>query len=94
MVFQAASGPWCMPIFLEVCGGTGARRGEVLALRWSYIKDGRATIAQSLTQTKEVLEFKGTKERKAADDQDTGVDAGGDGTAPPASGRVPPTVWS
>src|SRR5258707_5744949 len=40
---------------------TGARRGEVLALRWSDIQDGRAIIARSLTQTKHVLEFKGTK---------------------------------
>ena len=30
----------------------GARRGEVLALRWSDIREGRATIARSLTQTK------------------------------------------
>jgi integrase len=61
MVFQAASGPWCMPIFLEVCAGTGARRGEVLALSWPDIQDGRATFARSLTQTKQGLMFKGTK---------------------------------
>jgi integrase len=41
--------------------GLGARRGEVLALRWSDLVDGRALIARSLTQTKDVLEFKGTK---------------------------------
>jgi integrase len=33
----------------------------VLALRWSDIQDGRAMVARSLTQTREVLEFKGTK---------------------------------
>jgi integrase len=60
MVFEAASGP-CMPVFLEVSAALGARRGEVLALRWADIQDGRATIARSLTQTKQVLEFKGTK---------------------------------
>jgi integrase len=38
-----------------------ARRGEVLALRWSDIVDGRAIIARSLTQTRSVLQFKGTK---------------------------------
>jgi integrase len=61
MVFEAASGPWCMAAFLEVAAALGARRGEVLALRWSDIQDGRVTIARSLTQTKQVLEFKGTK---------------------------------
>jgi integrase len=61
MVIEAASGPWCMAAFLEVAAALGARRGEVLALRWSDIQDGRATIARSLTQTKQVLEFKGTK---------------------------------
>lgn len=57
----AASGPWCLATFLEVCAGTGARRGEVLALRWSDIEDGRAVIARSLTQTKSVLEVKSVK---------------------------------
>lgn len=61
MVVAAATGPWCLATFLDVSAGTGARRGEVLALRWSDIKDGRAVIARSLTQTKQVLEFKGTK---------------------------------
>jgi integrase len=63
-VIEAASGPWCMAAFLEVSAALGARRGEVLALRWSDIQDGRATIARSLTQTKEVLEFKGTKSER------------------------------
>lgn len=61
MVFDAASGPWRLAAFLEVAGALGARRGEVLALRWSDIRDGRATIGRSLTQTKQVLDFKGTK---------------------------------
>jgi integrase len=63
-VIEAASGPWCMAAFLEVSAALGARRGEVLALRWSDIQDGRATIARSLTQTKQVLEFKGTKSER------------------------------
>jgi integrase len=41
--------------------GLGARRGEVLALRWSDIVDGRAVIARSLSQANGKLEFKGTK---------------------------------
>ncbi|MCL5744513.1 MAG: site-specific integrase [Acidobacteria bacterium] len=60
---EAASGPWCISLFLEMAVGLGARRGEVLALRWSDIVDGRALISRSLTQaqTKGSLKFKGTK---------------------------------
>lgn len=61
ILIEAATGPWCIALFLEMAVGLGARRGEVLALRWSDIVDGRASIARSLTQTKNVLEFKGTK---------------------------------
>src|SRR5467141_65137 len=61
LIYQSASGPWCLPVFLEVSAATGARRGEVLALRWSDIQDGRAVIARSLTQTRQVLEFKDPK---------------------------------
>jgi integrase len=63
-VFEVASGPWCIAAFLEVTDALGARRGEVLALRWSDIRDGRATIARSLTQTKQGLEFKATKSER------------------------------
>jgi integrase len=61
VLIEAASGPWCMALFLEMAAGLGVRRGEVLALRWSDIVDGRASITRSLTQTKAVLEFKCTK---------------------------------
>lgn len=61
ILIAAASGPWCRALFLEMAVGLGARRGEVLALRWSDIVDGRAMIARSLTQTRDVLEFKVTK---------------------------------
>lgn len=61
LVFAAATTPWCVAMFLELCAATGARRGEVLALRWSDIQNGRALITRSLTQTRQVLEFKGTK---------------------------------
>jgi integrase len=67
LVFASATGPWCITIFLEVAAATGARRGEVLALRWSDIQDGRATITRSLTQTRKVLEFKGTKTERPRD---------------------------
>lgn len=61
MAFKAPSALWCMGAFLEVTAAIGARRGEVLALSWPDIQDGRATIGRSLTQTKQVLDFKGTK---------------------------------
>jgi integrase len=61
LVFASATGPWCLATFLEVAAATGARRGEVLALCWSDMQDGRAIITRSLTQTRQVLEFKGTK---------------------------------
>lgn len=61
LLIQAASGPWCLSIFLEMDAATGARRGEVLALRWSDIEAGRVTISRSLCQTKSGVEFKGTK---------------------------------
>lgn len=63
-LIAAASGPWCMAMFLDAAAALGARRGEVLALRWSDMKDGRFTISRSLTQTKNGLEFKGTKSEK------------------------------
>src|ERR1019366_6873177 len=31
---KCATGPWCLPVFLDVAAATGARRGEVLARRW------------------------------------------------------------
>jgi len=40
LLIQSATGPWCLPTLLEVAAATGARRGEVLALRWSDIQDG------------------------------------------------------
>src|SRR5260370_4766282 len=63
--FTRATGPWCLPMLLEMSAATGARRGEVLALRWSDIQEGRQLlITRSLTQTRQVLQFKGTKTEK------------------------------
>jgi integrase len=62
LLVAVGGGPWCMSMFLEMAVGLGARRGEVLALRWSDIVNGRATITRSLSQTKtEGLTFKPTK---------------------------------
>jgi integrase len=41
--------------------GTGARRGELLALRWSDIAGRSVTIDRSLEQTKDGLRFKAPK---------------------------------
>ncbi|HUA59308.1 MAG TPA: tyrosine-type recombinase/integrase [Verrucomicrobiae bacterium] len=60
-LIAAATGPWCITPLLTVCAALGARRGEVLALRWRDILEGRATIARSLTQVKNVVSFKDTK---------------------------------
>jgi integrase len=58
---QCATGPWCLPVFLEVAAATGARRGEVLALRWSDVKGMIVFIDRSLCQTRDGLVFKSTK---------------------------------
>jgi integrase len=65
LLIKSATGPWCLPILLEVAAATGARRGEVLAVRWSDFQDRREmVITRSLTQTRRGLEFKGTKTEK------------------------------
>ena len=64
---DCAVGPWCLGAFLEMCRATGARRGEVLALRWSDIRSERAFIDRSLCQTRAGLVFKGTKTERPRD---------------------------
>ncbi len=50
LLTRTAMGPWCLATLLEVAAATGARRGEVMAFRWSDIKDGReVVITRSLT---------------------------------------------
>lgn len=63
-VLESASGPWCMRTYLQIAAASGCRRGELLALRWSDLADGGVIIARSLTQTRDLLEFKGTKTEK------------------------------
>ncbi len=63
-VLESASGPWCMRTYLQTAAASGCRRGELLALRWSDLVDGGVMIARSLTQTRDLLEFKGTKTEK------------------------------
>jgi integrase len=64
LVIEAAVSTWGMAAFLELDASTGARRGELLALRWSDIADSTILIGRSLCQTKAGLEFKGTKTGK------------------------------
>jgi integrase len=61
MAIESATSGWCLRTYLEMVAATGCRRGEMLALRWSDIQEGRAMIARSLTQTRALLEFKCTK---------------------------------
>lgn len=60
LLIEAATG-WCLPAFLELSAATGARRGELLGLRWSDIQDGAVAIVRSLSQTRAGLSFKETK---------------------------------
>jgi integrase len=62
LLIDSATGPWCIQTYLKVEAALGARRGEVLALRWPDIEEGRVTIARSLSQTRDGLVFKSTKE--------------------------------
>ncbi len=65
LLLEASATHWALPIMLELSAATGARRGEVMALRWADIVDGRAFITRSLTQTKTGLTFKRPKNEKA-----------------------------
>jgi integrase len=49
---DSAKGVWCLPVFLELSAATGARRGEVLALRWADVQNGEVIVSRSLSQTK------------------------------------------
>ena len=60
-LFAAKIGPWCQGVFLELAAATGCRRGEVLALRWSDVRNDAVFVDRSLGQTKEGLFWKDTK---------------------------------
>lgn len=63
---QAAAGSWA-DLLIRLAGATGARRGELLAARWSDLdwKAGRLRIERSLYQVKGEIGFKSTKTRQA-----------------------------
>jgi integrase len=61
LVIDAAMSTWGMSAFLELDAALGARRGELLALRWSDFAGESVSIERSLSQTRAGLEFKGTK---------------------------------
>lgn len=67
LMAQSAGGPWCLGAFIDVGAALGARRGEVLALRWSDIKGDMVHIDRSLCQTRAGLFFKGTKQDRERD---------------------------
>jgi integrase len=56
----AAKGTWLfLPVLVSVT--TGLRRGELLGLRWSDLKDGVLTVNQSIERIKGELAFKAPK---------------------------------
>lgn len=54
-----------VPIILEIAAASGARRGEVLALRWSDLVAGAITVTRSLGQVGKEIFFKGTKTKSS-----------------------------
>jgi integrase len=65
LLLEAAEAHWALPIILHLCAATGARRGEIMALRWADIQNGRAVVSRSLTQTRSTLGFKVPKNGRA-----------------------------
>jgi integrase len=65
LLLEASEMHWLLPVFLELADAGGARRGEILALRWSDIRNGGIMIERSLCQTKKNgLFFKLPKNKK------------------------------
>jgi integrase len=59
-LLKAAEGNWLyLPVLVAVT--TGLRRGELLGLRWSDLKDGVLTVSQSIERIKGELAFKAPK---------------------------------
>lgn len=65
LLIEAARGCGCLAAILEFSAATGARRGEVLALRWTDFESGAILISRSLSQTRAGLTFKETKNESA-----------------------------
>lgn len=65
LLISAAQAHWALPITLELAAATGARRGEILALRWADLTGNRLRICRSLAQTRAGLNFKRPKNEKA-----------------------------
>jgi integrase len=59
-IHHAMEDHWLRPIFV-VALGSGLRRGEILALRWSDVGTKELSVARSLEQTKAGLRFKEPK---------------------------------
>jgi integrase len=65
LLLTAAQTHWALPIILELAAATGARRGEILALRWTDLTGNRLRICRALAQTRAGLTFKRPKNEKA-----------------------------
>ena len=92
LVFESATGPWCLATFLEVAAATGARRGEVLALRWSDIQDGRASHHAIAHPDEASVGIQGSENGEAAGRESAGVRARCSGRASEAPGCIPRAV--
>jgi integrase len=93
LIYESASEPWCLPAILEVSAATGARRGEILALRWSDLQDGRVEIARSLTQTQTGPGVQRSEDRRQRSRREpSGVGPQCSRRTPQAATGVPPAV--
>jgi len=62
---SAASGTW-VDLLIRLAGATGARRGEILAMRWSDVDwSANKTRIESLYRVKKQIGIKPTKTRQA-----------------------------
>lgn len=93
LVLNAAETSWALPVFLELVAATGARRGEVLALRWCDIWDQRVMIA--LTKPNQGASgIQGNQEREAAHREPAGNGNTRTPRPPTETGGIARAGWS
>jgi integrase len=64
LIIGAANAPWGLEAFLELDAATGARRGELLGLRWSDLAGDQLMISRSLSQVGQSVFLKEPKGKK------------------------------
>jgi len=63
-LIEGATNPWGLNVFLELDAATGARRGELLGLRWSDLNNNHLMIGRSLSQVGQEVFLKEPKNKK------------------------------